>query len=611
MPLQTPLTPTKIAALVTALVAVIVTGVLLFGKPEKPAIAELPPAPPVRTEPAVAAPDNPVRQCPGGLGGGFWADGDRRQYDYLQETEFATPGGATTRMSVAGTLNVRVFATREHIGFVGFQLAPARVRLNDVVNPPLTEVYGHTFFVAAITSEGLPASFFFPGNLSEQEQASLRELVYSLQVFVPPSDVLGSSTEWESDEQNGTGNYTAHYRRQADCAITKTKQAYTSVDSAGLGLAAAPLGLSARIVQTDYRFHIPNARATWIERLEGHEVIELIAGDQTLFNARTLVDLKSIPLAEDPQLAIWKQSADSLDRLLVEVASQGVLTGKPSEDAWEQTRLTQLRERYDAAPIGHTLNNLVSATETKQQHTDSIAAIHALCDHLTAFPDKALQIPALLPPDAQADVSARVVNALELAGTAQAQSALGQLIADPERLSEQRIQATVGAGGVAKPTEQTAQLLLETSAGESGALADTALLSLGSLASRMRPDQASAVLDTLWQHAEGAASDMEAVVALEALDNAAIPAPEILERLQPYLAASSTSVRANATRMLRHAPDELAYQALKVALDDPAPEVNSSATEVLEGLARSGESRAQGLIAERARSATNPRHLTQ
>jgi hypothetical protein len=153
---------------------------------------------------------------------------------------------------------------------------------------------------------------------------------------------------------------------------------------------------------------------------------------------------------------------------------------------------------------------------------------------------------------------AALLNALELAGTPEAQAALGAVLDDQGFGRVNRLRAAIALGGVAEPTPEALDSLWRTSerreTREASEIADTALLALGALAPNARgADEAVGPVEARLQGRLAAARDEdERGILLGALGNARNRA--LAPAALPYLDDASAYVRASAADALGNMP---------------------------------------------------------
>jgi hypothetical protein len=479
------------------------------------------------------------------------------------------------RLVVSGTMNRRDLGEDDVQGirYVGYQLSDVTVVINGVTNQGLSALYGR-LGMAVCGPAGHMLSFCLPAALSAKDQACLKGLFYPMQITSPQIAEPGSSDEqWLTEETDAAGTYQARYTRLSAEELFKEKLQYTSLNQENVA------GVSARI--TDSAWQITADSHLVPEVILGSERVEFYMGDTLFSRSDTVIDIRRTGQTNAASASIWALTGNP-SNLCMEIFAQGV--GEPvGDDVWEQQRLEALREKYAGIPVRDVYDALEYAVMQRQSHADTIPAIHALRDYLLVNPDKALDLPAMIK-EQQADdqLAGRIILAIELAGTPQAQAALLTITQDPEQRMNQRIQSVVACGGIKTPKEDFAETLWNISDDNAAdpRLRDTALLSLGALGADGDPHQAETIRAGLIERLSSAGDLRQQELALLALDNCGgLPGQE----LQPYITSDDPVLRAAAVQHYRHQTNDASITAVSsLLLNDSAPSVRQAAFGVLE-----------------------------
>jgi hypothetical protein len=443
-----------------------------------------------------------------------WVAGARQAYDVVTDAAVGVrfPGAARpvrVEARVAGTLVLDV-AEMEEGGVRGrFRLARASYAASGGPDRARDLRLGTPFDVT-FDADGRPRRFAIPDTVPAEGRVVLEQLVRTFQV------VTGRGPRWTVREENGTGTYVADYRAARDGSIVKRKTAFETVAVEATGF------------EGPFEARVSRSRGTarlggcWVEAVSLEEDLELLARGETVMTSTlraTLVRLPAVPdLAEaEPAAPAGPRVADPDAELARLVAALDAGGGASASDA-------------------HWVRDLLATCPGTAERVVEAIAGGRLDD----------------------GAAAALLNALELAGTPEAQAALGTVLEGHAFGRMNRLRAAIALGGVAEPTAEALDSLWRTSerreTGEASEIADTALFALGALAPRSRAaDAAVGPVETRLQARLAAARDEdERGILLGALGNARnrALAPAVL----PYLDDGSAYVRASAADALGNMP---------------------------------------------------------
>ena len=505
--------------------------------------------------------------------------------DYRLQIEQHATDGSGGKMESAyvqrGQLVARVLAENTEVQFVGFQMVDAACFMN---GHPLPEM-GSLFrlpVVAVVARDGRMLELLAPRDLPPTDNARLIDFYRLFQLAAQPSGA-DADVSWTRNEKDEMGAYSATYSAQPDGEILKKKVAYTSLAEA---YSDAADGFSITVDASRFTGR-PGSKGHWLEHFVGEEHRTVLQHDHPRVGMQVKVDLNKRPMPPGLDLWILGQHGDVETMLM---ALMHYDTGRTASTlaALEQDRLEALRKRYAGISPETITAAIKGAVEAGDEHTATIPSIHALRDYLLAYPKEADAVVAqLLAADYDNRVAGRILQALALAGHAEAQAALGRAMSSPDLPPFHRAQAIVSVGDVSEPNDDLLNTLWELSRvpedeSRTPMVASTSLLALGAVADEDRKAdrvaRADASVSRLRAELENATGDREVIVLL-ALANAAVPPDEaVYARLDHH----RERVRAAAVRNLAAGETAADRERLTQALRaDTAAEVRTAALESL------------------------------
>jgi len=510
--------------------------------------------------------------------GFVWQPDDRQMYDLKVKSSIAL-GDSPLHIEVKGTLNSRVVALQDSV-FVAFQMAPVQVLFNGAPSLYLAGVYSN-LMISVFDRSGMALEAMTPALLAPQDRKALANIIYSLQCVVPSLNDRMAPHHWIVEEKDVNGSFAASYTI-SNGVVFKTKESYSSYAQGGT------TAMSMEVLSSSIRANVSETNS-WLDALSGQEALEAFLDTNLVSKSDTSWSIERIPFSPDPNLAIW-QDHGTLEEWLNTVALFG--KGDPFSPvhlaALEKQRLDDSRAKYKDVPVADIVASLADSVQANQGHTHTIPFIHAMRDYLTAYPERALDIPEKIKTDKLDDqVAGRIMLALELAGHPEAQQALATIYSDDQQAPHQRLQALAAIGGVGSPTEESVNRLGDFVDTEADRLIrDNAWLALGAISEHAddvaRNELREKMIDLL-------ARKEDQDVALLALDNAGgAPIPAVTNAV----ASGNPIIRTYAIKNLRHYTNQVSKSVLeKVLTNDPEPSVRRKAIDILEQYANSDADR--------------------
>jgi HEAT repeats len=195
-------------------------------------------------------------------------------------------------------------------------------------------------------------------------------------------------------------------------------------------------------------------------------------------------------------------------------------------------------------------------TRLEQRSSPSLALNAELEQLLRDEPALVASVPGLLRQGSLKSATTDVlIHVLEVIGSADAQRALGEILADPAQDHLDRLRAVVALGAVAAPTGDSLDTLWQATGARTDPkaidVANTALLALGVAGSTLRqqsPAQYPALREELLSRMHGTGDQLERTLVLKAVGN--LQDDSVGSQVMPFLADASAPVRASAAQSL-------------------------------------------------------------
>jgi HEAT repeat protein len=447
--------------------------------------------------------------------------------------------------SAAGT-EVACQLDKAHIVGSGFGTVDAK----DLAQ--LEQNLGKRFWVT-YQRDGAAKLLHFPREMGDDVRNFLELLVTGSELV----HATQPSPQWTATERDGAGTYFAAYQQPSSSQIIKRKLRYVSLD----GVAAsgpAPIGVSIENAET--RFTLDQDGL--VSELHGHESSSLDSkmGAPALGVEITLQMQRALA-ANDRSLI------GSLDRARAGLDSGPVVTQRaPAEE---------LQARYDTRLIKDlTLHQVLEGLASGHPDDRTEPALEAI------FRRRPSDIPAALAFVRQASPGAAkaVLQALGVAGTDAAQSALGAVATDGHAPAGLRVAALGGFVQTKRPSAATISTLVGLMDSTEPGIQRQALYMAGSVGSSGHDDDPAGTArieaELLGRYAR--CSGPLCLDLLAALGNLATPA--IVTPIAQALNNSPADLRASAVRALRKVKDPAAERLISATiLGDHDPGVRAAA----------------------------------
>lgn len=403
---------------------------------------------PVPTEPVVSA-DQAALSIQ-------WQPGVSQYYRVLSDSTMQMQGASgamTMRVHLQGLLDTLTLETDADQALVGMQLSSIRLEINGTTDAETNRALEAPFRVR-FAGNGMPLAFEFPAEVSQQNRSILEGLVRTFQVSLDRGD------SWVTQESNTSGTYEAAYRRNDPGHFEKTKRRFTST-AAGM--------VNWSDVSSTETFSIEAGR-NWIAMMEVTEDMSSEGQDGPVMKVRNHATLTLLTGAQANLPAEkwdFTEAAPAADDRATARATGPDMT---AEQARRQIRMTI--QQLDATEQGR------------------LAHIHRLRDLLRvddSLPE--LILDGLMTEELSDRTRADLYLALELAGTASAQSALATVINDSSWSLMDGMRAIVAMGGVKEPTVESILALWAAAqnyaGGERQRMASSAAFALGIIGNTM------------------------------------------------------------------------------------------------------------------------------
>lgn len=386
-----------------------------------------------------------------------WREGSAQVYDVLIDSSFLmTPPGAGSAQSMTvrmdGVLEFRTLKVGPAETLVGMRFSSLEMLVAGVSDPDTNRMLTLPFRVRFALS-GLPVAFEFPAAITSDLRGVIENLVRIFQVAMQDGET------WVAQESNASGVYEAAYIRTTPSRVEKTKQHY--IDSTPATADAVPDIASNETVRID-------AKRDWIAAMTVDETISTkdSYGPSVEVTNHATLELRPVSVAYS---AAAPDSWNFIATATPDRANRVEATG-PALSREEAEK--QLRAGLAALDVAHERRSIW---------------IHRLRDLILVDAELPfILLEAMREQELTDDTRADLYLVFELAGSPEAQAALGSVLADTGWSTNDALRAIVALGGVANPTADTLAVLQNTalngqSSGDRRQLAGTAALAMGSL----------------------------------------------------------------------------------------------------------------------------------
>ena len=408
-------------------------------------------------------------------------------------------------------------------------------------------------FWVTIQRDGAAKELHFPHEMGDDVRNFLELLVTQTELVRAPQP----SPQWTATERDGAGTYFAAYEQSGANTIVKRKLRYVSLD----GVAAAgpaPIGVSIENAESVFTLDPDGA----IAALHGHErsLLDSKMGAPML-GVEVSLQMNHARISNDPSLI------GSLARAGAGLDSGPVVTQRaPAEE---------LQARYDTRLIKDlTLDQILQGLQSGHPDDRTDPALEAI------FRRRPSDIPAaaLFVRQASPAAAKTVLQALGVAGTEAAQSALGSVATDAHLPVGMRVAALGGFVQTKRPTEATIATLIGLMDSPEPGIQRQALYMAGSVGSNGFDNNPAGTAriesELLGRYAK--CSGPVCLDLMAALGNLATPA--IMTPIGQALKDPRADLRASAVRALRKVKDPAAERLISATiLDDHDPGVRAAA----------------------------------
>jgi hypothetical protein len=391
--------------------------------------------------------------------------------------------------------------------------------------------------------------FAFAPSVDAEARRQLQGILQSSEVILPP---LGRA-QWVSRHKDSLGAFDASYTQDTSSSdeapsFTRTHGRYIA---STLPLLPPQLGGRMRVdvLSAETRATL-DSRGRWVSTLGGGEHLRVWMGSRLLSDVTSEVQVERLENASGAPVALAGLDAE---RFAWGSAPAGT-TRASDLPAAPEPALSALT--LDAA-LADFAKRLGAGPQGLHDATSRLASY--LSVHPEAIPGVVAGLRGGTLPEA---IHAALFLALEKTGTLAAESGLSAALKDRGLSTQDRMRAAVALQDIPRPTERTAQALIDQSRGnrtdaEERQVADASLLALGALSHRVDTRQpelgrvAHEELDTRLRTARGTE---DLAVALDAIGNAGDEG--FADTLRTRGSDESPLVRAHAARAWRRMEPE-------------------------------------------------------
>jgi hypothetical protein len=499
-----------------------------------------------------------------------WHAGTRYVYALDADSDVSIDGsGRFMQFHVRGDLNVDVRERDENGATLELRMPapqiasdmPGRAAAFEAVAPHLKGPY-----VVHLDARGRADQAWVPDKAHSLAVGILRSLVAAVQIS-GTADKDVDPAQWDAEEFDNTGRYSASYAHSASGALQKHKTKYLALlttPSAGDAFKLAP-NAEIKASHVDYRFDSAGALAA----LDANEQVRIAtsaspAVSNTLALKLSLRKREPLPAsAADPHAGLQALPAD---RAYLVDAQAGAVAARIGGLSLDDV-LSQLRALGPPKPNDDT---------GMSSRARLFAALRGLFSQSHAQVDAALRAA-----DTDAALSDTVARALATSGDAYAQSKLiDALHAESDPKSAHARSLVVSLSLAEDPSEAASQALIALL--DDPVLGTQAAYGVGMHVrqhlGREHPERARALLQVLLDRLAHAQGEIATITLLRAIANASHP--DALPAVQTYLHAAAPAVRVSAVEALRNIATPEAGAQLVTALRDSDRDVRKAAAAV-------------------------------
>jgi HEAT repeat protein len=459
-----------------------------------------------------------------------WRAGSSQEYHFVidssSQIDISSNGsGQDIVVFMDGVLLFRTLSVTPSEALIGLQIESLKFEIGGESPDELTRRELTRPFRVRFADNGYPIEFEFSEDVSVEARTVIENLVRMFQVNIQ------AGKEWAAEEVNASGRYTAIYTRRSPSSILKEKQSYFySVPSS---TEAISIVKSEELVAFD-------GEHDWISRMNLEEVLENKAAQGLSYKVRNRasIELTRSRVASTQPDTRWNFFAETASG-----PSSSPAQGPPTELTLEQA--------------GKEIESVLATLDTSVgNRTENIYRLRDLILMDGELPSRLLDI--LRTQELNDRTRADLYLVLQLAGTPEAQAALGSLVVDTGLPAVSSLRAIVALGFVNEPTERTIETLWDTarggiSEGDRRDVSATATLALGTVGYGLRTAEDldyHALRADLLDGASSASDDTHRAAYLLALGNTADDDPAITRDISRFLYDPAPEVRSAAANTL-------------------------------------------------------------
>ena len=550
-----------------------------------------------------------------------WEIGTRQMYDFdlntevtidysvLPQIENSTISKKKISASIKGILNFRIFdmpSDWENVNWdeaviAGFQLSPVQVTIAqehgvEGKRAPELEITYETFFVVIFTNEGLPAFFYFPEEVDEEDRITLSEIVNSVQLYIPVEKV---SKKWSNTENHANGSFQVEYlNNDIDCgSIYKETVKCLSLQN-NIFKPEDDYNLKGYIIESGYKGGL-SPENSWITSFYGSETFEIrVDNGAPWYVSRNGVIMKLKEFQPHMTLAIWSETENAK-----EIIDNFIFLGKDNQRTiWGNKKKVKQLEKISLVQLLEDIKDESGPMSDPIAGSEKLVAyIDNLKDFLIKYPEETTLIPDYIKNlRIKGDAVAKIILTMEILGTKQSQQALESIMTDQNQENDTRFKAVIAAGGVDHPEGNIMKSLFnlydlehDKRNSDSQILANASLLSLGFISNKFfinnNETQAKIINNTIINYLNSSDDENEQTICIKALGNTSNPL--IQTALIPYINSESESIRKSVFEALENLPfDTLSDDPINLQEDESDENEDEKLFEESEFTAQTDES---------------------
>jgi HEAT repeat protein len=444
---------------------------------------------------------------------------------------------------LVGRLRVHALERRDSGMLLALQLDELEGSAGAVESAPELQKQLSEPFFAVLEPGCRLRSFGFAKGLAPEVVNRLQGLMQGLSVSLSGSL---DAKAWASQEWDGSGLYTASYRRtERPLSFQKQRVSYVQPHASSFGVDDS---VDIRVLESNMQASL-DADHAWLDTLEDRERLQVLTTKKGSFIADLIVTIK------------LKRSEDDGGAAQL-VASKGELSWREENAA---PIATEAREPEPPAGMkGLPLDQALGQFAELYRSGQGLRAIDFLKLYLRARPEMAAALVEMAKRrEIPAELEPAVFHALERANTPEAHVALLSALSD-EHTTDNRARAAAALPDIAKPDRRTLDGLREMARvgkgenrSETDLVRNAGTYALGRLESRVRvkdPELARETRAEIRGSLQRTNSVEGRAALLDAIGNSGNP--EFIPDVKPLFKAESTVLRSHAVQSLEHMKPE-------------------------------------------------------